>query len=241
MDSENKKQDITKARGFNVLLAAIVTLALLGFIAGTRTSTKPVASQGKTTSIDSKAPKAIAYWELQKRQRDPNARKELATLIPDNSKIAAKAPTDAERSQALLDRTKLRAFTGAPPMAPHPICEMTTESCIVCHKSGMVIKEKTAPVMSHQMLTNCIQCHVSAVRKEPKEPSEMPPNSFAGWLSWGEGKTAWPGAPPIIPHPTWMRKDCNSCHGQFGKIGLKTPHPQRNNCKQCHLGLAGMP
>ena len=29
------------------------------------------------------------------------------------------------------------------------------------------------------------------------------------------------GAPPVIPHPTWMRERCESCHGPRGRQGLR--------------------
>jgi hypothetical protein len=42
------------------------------------------------------------------------------------------------------------------------------------------------------------------------------------------------GAPPTIPHPTLMRGECASCHGVFGADGIKTTHPWRQSCTQCH-------
>jgi len=36
-----------------------------------------------------------------------------------------------------------------------------------------------------------------------------------------------------------MRQDCTSCHGVTGLPGLRTPHPERFNCQQCHAQRAG--
>jgi len=32
-----------------------------------------------------------------------------------------------------------------------------------------------------------------------------------------------------------MREDCMSCHGPQGLFGLRTPHPDRPSCLQCHV------
>jgi nitrate reductase (cytochrome), electron transfer subunit len=47
-------------------------------------------------------------------------------------------------------------------------------------------------------------------------------------------RRAFDGAPPTIPHSTLMRTDCLSCHGPQGLYGLRTPHPERQSCLQCH-------
>ena len=57
---------------------------------------------------------------------------------------------------------------------------------------------------------------------------------------------AFPGAPPMIPHPLVSEKGiggktCLQCHqnggyvGQFKAYAPVTPHPEMLNCKQCHL------
>ncbi len=59
------------------------------------------------------------------------------------------------------------------------------------------------------------------------------------------GRRAFPGAPPVIPHPTFDErsiggKACMGCHAEGGFVPfLKayapvTPHPEMSNCKQCH-------
>jgi cytochrome c-type protein NapB len=54
------------------------------------------------------------------------------------------------------------------------------------------------------------------------------------------GVRAYTGAPPEIPHSTWMRETCLACHGGTGAEGLRTRHPQRQSCTQCHAPSAGL-
>ena len=49
---------------------------------------------------------------------------------------------------------------------------------------------------------------------------------------------AYPGAPPLIPHDSEVRKGlCLTCH-ETGLAGAPiVPHPTRNHfCLQCHVG-----
>ena len=49
---------------------------------------------------------------------------------------------------------------------------------------------------------------------------------------------AYPGAPPLVPHDTEVRKGlCLTCH-ETGLAGAPiVPHPTRNHfCLQCHVG-----
>ena len=59
-------------------------------------------------------------------------------------------------------------------------------------------------------------------------------NGFDGVAAPTEGARAWLGAPPVVPHTTWMRNDCLACHGPNGWPGMETTHPWRQNCLQCH-------
>ena len=45
-------------------------------------------------------------------------------------------------------------------------------------------------------------------------------------------------APPVMPHSTLMRVNCLACHGPNGYRGLRTTHPERLNCVQCHAVAA---
>ena len=60
-----------------------------------------------------------------------------------------------------------------------------------------------------------------------------------------DGRRAYPGAPPVIPHPLTageMRAArCGTCHGRggyverFGAYAPPTPHPELSSCLQCHV------
>jgi cytochrome c-type protein NapB len=51
------------------------------------------------------------------------------------------------------------------------------------------------------------------------------------------GSRAHPGAPPVIPHKVFMRENCLSCHsGPGGREEIRTTHPERTRCMQCHVG-----
>jgi nitrate reductase cytochrome c-type subunit len=55
---------------------------------------------------------------------------------------------------------------------------------------------------------------------------------------------AYPGAPPVIPHPVTadqgQQQSCNACHEKGGYVPKYnaftpiTPHPEYKNCMQCH-------
>ena len=146
-------------------------------------------------------------------------------------------------AQALEERREHRAYEGAPPTVPHPVAETGATECMACHGDGLRIDgERLATPMSHEYMTNCTQCHV------PEAPGlaipdarydELPvDNAFAGLERWGEGDRAYPGAPPTSPHPTNMREDCMSCHGTVARPGLRTTHPWKTQCTQCHAPSA---
>ena len=134
---------------------------------------------------------------------------------------------------ALALRERNRAFNGAPPTIPHAIDQMSAESCMVCHGEGVQSETLRISKMSHEYLANCTQCHVE------NNPTHMAAslfreNSFVGLPAPTGGSRAFEGAPPTIPHSTWMRVDCMSCHGFAGQHGIRTTHPWRTNCQQCH-------
>ena len=118
-------------------------------------------------------------------------------------------------------------------MVPHPIDEQSAHSCINCHEQGLRVEGRRAPVMSHRFLENCTACHVTVAPRPFGEERSLE-NSFAGLQSPGPGERAWEDAPPTIPHTTYMRDNCAACHGLGGPAGLRTTHPERLSCIQCH-------
>ncbi len=142
-----------------------------------------------------------------------------------------------EKSAALDQRSRNRAFNGSPPTIPHPIEQRSDKSCVACHSQGVRTESLRIPRMSHQFLANCTQCHIES---NPRHmvAVEFRENGFAGLAAPTGGPRAFEGAPPQIPHTTWMRVDCLSCHGDGGQRGIRTTHPWRMNCQQCHTPSA---
>lgn len=140
------------------------------------------------------------------------------------------------KEQSLLQRSQERAYDGAPPVIPHVVEQRSSDACRSCHKVGVQIGEVMAGRIPHFEMTECQQCHVAA---SPLEQTVVLTTSlFEGSRAPAEGDRAWPGAPPVIPHATWMRDNCLACHGPTGRAGLQTTHPERVNCTQCHAPSA---
>lgn len=132
-----------------------------------------------------------------------------------------------------------RAYPGAPPPVPHPVADGRSiggRSCTACHGDGGWVEAFAAyaPVTPHPELTSCLQCHVATGRAEPFRPTTYapiaPPSSAA----------ALPGSPPPIPHALQLRESCLACHaGPSAVREIRTTHPDRVNCRQCHVLSAG--
>jgi cytochrome c-type protein NapB len=148
--------------------------------------------------------------------------------------------TEEMKLAALADRARNRAFDTAPPTIPHPIDGMhTAASCLACHGTGIRVGDRIAEKVSHPHFTTCVQCHApGAVPELAAFATPEPDNGFIGAYRAGAGSRAAPGAPPTIPHTTWMRQDCTSCHGLVARPGIRTTHPWLVNCTQCHTPSA---
>lgn len=162
-----------------------------------------------------------------------------APFVVPESKANPVAVADkfAARMRSIEERAGLRAFEGAPPVVPHPLADLNVQTCRACHAVGLRAGDKTARMASHTYLVNCTQCHVEA--PIDGETLAGPANSFVGRRASGYGGTrAWAGAPPVMPHPVFMRTNCASCHGEYGYNGWRPDHLSRTNCLQCHAPAA---
>jgi cytochrome c-type protein NapB len=148
-----------------------------------------------------------------------------------------KTVKDREKARAasIELRASRRAFDGAPPVMPHSaVFGDGTKVCLDCHSEGMTIGKRVAHPMSHPPLANCVQCHVESTNR--MFPAALDPvNTFEGLPSAGPGPRWTPVAPPQVPHDITMRTHCLSCHGEYGYPGIRTEHPMRANCVQCHV------
>lgn len=222
-----------------------IAVALVGFFTGLRDPLRIVRPGGESFTLghrEDNVPVAVSYTELPEAGLSPNDQWEsnLQTLISPRPDVRAPVVrTEAMKLEALADRASRRAFDGAPPVIPHPInSQYASMSCLACHRQGLWVGDRLATPMSHPELTNCTQCHVEAVGPEFTAGFEPVENEFVGVYRAGSGGRAGPGAPPTIPHSTWMRQECLSCHGLVARPGLRTTHPWLTNCTQCHASSA---
>lgn len=243
-------------RASKVVLAAMLVTAASGYFMGLRQTAGSVSGAAEaptlaTTAVDgpkSVLPQVVEYRRLGEARLGPNATwtNHLANLRPQTVKaVTPGIPADElDRLRAVQARASRRAFDGAPPVIPHPVEQQTADSCLVCHQDGRAIRDRVAPKVSHPVYGSCTQCHVPDRNTSIAGPGvDSAPtfgdNLFVGLSSSGRGGRAWPGAPPVIPHTTLMRGDCLSCHGPLGLAGLRTPHPERSQCQQCHVNQDG--
>ncbi|KAA1258445.1 Nitrate reductase cytochrome c-type subunit (NapB) [Rubripirellula obstinata] len=148
-------------------------------------------------------------------------------------------PSEAEKEASGKLRASRRSFNGAPPIIPHPVENTTDAACYACHSNGVQMAGLKASVMSHKFLGNCVQCHAPMAPVPFQDVDASVETSFVGLPAPTQGKRAFQGAPPTIPHSQWMRENCNACHGgPNGWAGLESTHPWRTNCTQCHAPSA---
>lgn len=149
---------------------------------------------------------------------------------------AVAAGASAPRASATL-RAARRAFDGAPPVIPHT---SHGGACVSCHtRDGLEIGGLGfAPASPHDTTpgmgatARCEQCHVYQTTL-----GVFVDNGFVGLRQdLRRGARLNPLAPPVLPHQTLLRENCASCHtGPAARQEIKTPHPERTRCQQCHV------
>jgi cytochrome c-type protein NapB len=151
----------------------------------------------------------------------------------------ANMPVDENHQRSLKDYYDNRAYLGAPPSIPHPVAKERSfggNTCIQCHQNGGFVEKFNAyaPVTPHPEMVNCRQCHVTkntnTTFTEFNFDKMQPPKVGIG------ANNAMPGSPPMIPHQLQFRESCISCHaGPSAPKEIRVTHPDRINCRQCHL------
>jgi len=164
------------------------------------------------------------------------------------------------QARTLVIYRSLRAYPGAPPRVPHGLtdAEFRTTRCNSCHLRGGYVERfgGYAPVTPHPEYVACLQCHAAdAMRVGIALPGQItdhvctqchvnpgqPPPSLVSldWVprSWPErAQRALEGSPPVIPHDLQLRGNCVACHAGPGAVReIRTTHPERANCRQCHV------
>ena len=151
-----------------------------------------------------------------------------------------RAPAAGQRDLETFYRR--RAYAGAPPFIPHPVADqqdMGGDLCLTCHADGGYAPrfEAYTPVTPHPDLVNCRQCHVTLQTDDLFDRSTFEPRE-APRMTGG----ALPGSPPPIPHGLQLRENCLACHAGPGAVAeIRVSHPERVNCRQCHVLDAGVP
>jgi hypothetical protein len=245
-----------------LFLAAIVGTAFAGFFVGvSETSDSEYRPSGLSASVKEPVaqglvgpakthtemgagplgPRNVAPGSL--RQITPDASKPpLPPCTPErrvNSPDSLKECVPVVRIEVEQKRGLRRAYDGAPPMIPHRISERSATSCMTCHRSGVSPGGIVAPAIPHREFASCTQCHAALDGSPPLATPSLPVETAAphalsnGWKRI-EPINRVPGGPPQIPHDTWMREVCTSCHGPTGPRELQTSHPERRSCTQCH-------
>lgn len=241
---------MTKERNSSAaLLFAFVAMsvAVAGYFTGLQApmkassaeSSTPVHAETVTPTADVGVVPATHYSDMALVTRAQSRHQSLSSLKSSVDPLAEIKIEPQDKRAALQQREQNRAFNGAPPTIPHPIDQRSDASCVACHSEGVLTKTLRLPRMSHAFLANCTQCHVE---NHPQHAAAaiFRENQFTGLAAPTGGPRAFENAPPQIPHSTWMRSDCLSCHGPAGRHGLRTTHPWRHNCQQCHTPSATM-
>jgi cytochrome c-type protein NapB len=238
--------------------AVIVLVAVSGYFVGLRQTNSTIALTRAVSMVKqdphrersgaTDVPTAVGYIEQDWSRDGPNGQWQNSLLDFRQSVAPApgtEAPVTLEvRTAALQARASRRAYDGAPPTVPHPITQDSSAACLACHEQGLQVKDRFASKISHPVFGGgCTQCHVSThgsftATDAAVLAAALTENSFQGSEAPPSGPRAWPGAPPTIPHRTLMRSDCMSCHGPAGFFALRTSHPERQSCTQCHVSVA---
>ncbi|MEQ9617095.1 MAG: hypothetical protein RLN60_03575 [Phycisphaerales bacterium] len=232
-------------RAAQLALFGVVVLSFVGFFVGIGNPIpQSQLSQGSPgaglSPANEDAPPAVAYAHMDVKLNGPNRawRTSLDHLVLENeNQFAIEIASPETKRAALAERETRRAYNGAPPTVPHTIDQSSSVVCVACHREGLRAEGVLAPRMPHPFYASCTQCHVSET-PPPVSATMAITNTFRGAPAPFEGERAWPGAPPTIPHTTLMRDDCLSCHGFTGDPGIRTSHPWRQSCTQCHAPSA---
>lgn len=236
---------MNRPRGLEVGLVVALAVAAIGLVTGVTGTGREVREYvGDRPAPETGVP-ARSYADMRVAPHGPNAAVQAGWFagLPTGPDLEAPVlQTEAERIAALRRRAARRAYDGAPPTIPHAIDQLAVPSCLACHDRGKVIAGLTAPRMSHARHDSCVQCHVVSSDPRPHVAATRaaPATRFVGLESVAGGERAWPGAPPTVPHTTLMRERCDACHGTLGAAGMRSTHPWRQSCTQCHAPSAAL-
>jgi nitrate reductase (cytochrome), electron transfer subunit len=234
------------------LIASAVTAVAAGIVAVKRAAWRRAHAPVLTPVATLAAPEEPIRAEVQVFRTSP-------------AMLAIEPAAHRERSahpRTLKTVRYLRGYEGAPPRIPHPLSadEFRTDACRTCHERGGYSVRFSAyvPLTPHPDRGICLQCHVGVDSVMGTADPGANPNSRCplchgpnggrpradATLTWPT--TIWPTlsqktpdrGPPPIPHDLPFRENCLTCHGGPAAIAeIRTAHPERANCRQCHVAL----
>ncbi|MCA9192263.1 MAG: hypothetical protein KDB03_10885 [Planctomycetales bacterium] len=264
----NENNQFLSGRLAAVFLLGVIMLAFGGFILGITEGVGPpkpelgaralhseeqpndMSEYSRASEVDQEAIPATNYASMRRTeladlkhplpllQSFPSQTDFTRCVTCHNPHTAEIRPNETDKLKSLAARSLRRAYNGAPPIIPHVVERTNDEACFTCHGDGAIVGNRVANPMPHGRLSHCIQCHASPPPSIFSEPTEVIDNAFVGLPAPVSGPRAYGGAPPVIPHATWMRDRCLSCHGGTGWPGLEVTHRWRENCLQCHATSA---
>ncbi|MGJ8639468.1 MAG: nitrate reductase cytochrome c-type subunit [Opitutaceae bacterium] len=230
-----------------IVVAIVFTISVSGFFMGMRqtvsetTYTQPTAETYEDVEPHSTTQTAVDYKDIANAGFGPNAnfKSRLSSLINMPDSQGGISPLLVSEQALREKRESRRAYDGAPPIVPHPIAQDNAASCLECHSQATQISNVVAPAISHPEYTSCTQCHVSGKglgsRWNTADFDLHTGNLFAGNHTAKPVDRAYDNSPPTIPHNVHMRQNCMSCHGELGTSPIRTSHPDRQSCTQCHV------
>lgn len=231
-----------------IVVAIVFTISVSGFFMGMRqtvsetehSDANAVSHEHIDQSHQSIQP-AVDYKDIAKANFGPNTafKSRLSSLKNNPDNQGQINPLLVSEAALREKRNSRRAYDGAPPIVPHPITQDNAASCLQCHDGATRIGDIVAPAISHPEYTSCTQCHISSKglgsRWNTAEFDLHTGNRFAGNYNAKPVERAYDDSPPTIPHNVHMRQNCMSCHGELGTSPIRTSHPDRQSCTQCHV------
>ncbi|ADE53092.1 nitrate reductase cytochrome c-type subunit [Coraliomargarita akajimensis] len=240
------KSKSTKAT--TLTLAAVFTVSVSGYFMGMRQTVRetqhshtPVDSHTTEVELHSTIQQAVDYRHIAQAGFGPNHnfKSQLSSLQSNFGERGDPHPLLLSAESLRAKRDARRAYDGAPPTVPHPISQDNSATCLQCHSTATQIGDVIAPAISHPEYTSCTQCHVSSKglgsRWNTSNFDLHTGNQFVGNTAPASKEQAYADAPMTIPHTVHMRQNCMSCHGEYGTSPIRTSHPERQSCTQCHV------
>lgn len=133
------------------------------------------------------------------------------------------------------ERSANRAFYTAPPTVTHELDNLGNEDCQICHEDVLDLGDRVSIPTPHPQFSNCLQCHVGTGPPAFLDQVEIE----SGWIGLEDPvkiERRNEVAPPVLSHRLFLRDKCLSCHHpEHPRVNMRTSHPDRSNCLQCHV------